>query len=310
MVATPIILYPLCLIASLLGGISNGVTGFGLAVMFLMIWSISNLCGYPYTDSLVFPVILQTILAPIIDIVLVYMVGKYHIISTIKLSIVISIGMSVGWPIGMYGLVILPIEILKLSLGVFFLAFVLWRGRDIYLEYKLLLDNEIIPLEDVTKNLPEILELSDILNNSNIVNVEIELSNIVMDNSGQIYFENGSNTGIKRKSTITIECNNKSDNNFDNNILSPSDAFKKIQVQTRRFSNEFEPPLVIEPELIEVPVDSSKDLKSGAGDKETVLWGVPMRNFTNYEYMLTVIASFVAGLIGGAFGKKIKYFCF
>ena len=256
-------LYPLIIFSSFFGGICSGITGFGVAILFLMIWSISSIFNYPGTNNLTFPVALQTILSPILNGSLLYLVGKYHLISTIKLTSILIVGMMIGWPIGLYGLIVLPLIILKTSLGVFFLLFVIWRVREMYLEYHLLLEKERIPSDvemNINKSNDEINQIKHIIATSQMT--PIDLSGIAMDNSGKIYIVEETSDYLPAETPIEVD----------------------------------------------IELDNIQSSSNSLFGDNPILFDVPIRSFSYYEYTLAIIAALMAGIIGGAFGILFQFY--
>jgi uncharacterized membrane protein YfcA len=89
----------LALFGSFLGGVIQGLTGFGIALVFLMIWSLADAAGVAGAADLTWPVTLLTLLSPATS--MTVLLTSWRKINW-PLSVSMGVGMSSTWPVGMW----------------------------------------------------------------------------------------------------------------------------------------------------------------------------------------------------------------
>jgi uncharacterized membrane protein YfcA len=84
----------LALFGSFIGGLIQGLTGFGIALVFLMLFSLASSLGLSAAADLTYPVTLLTILSPLSSVTVLVMAWRKI---NWPLSIALSVGMGATW---------------------------------------------------------------------------------------------------------------------------------------------------------------------------------------------------------------------
>lgn len=140
----------LALLGSFVGGLVQGLTGFGIALVFLMVWAFADAVSLDGARDLTFPVALLTILSPATS-VSVLLVAWRKI--NWPLSLAMCGGMGATWPLGMWLLLHASAFVVHSLMSIFFFAFSLWRLHVYYTEFRTARD-ELPALSAADESLP------------------------------------------------------------------------------------------------------------------------------------------------------------